>query len=177
MAGVPLMLLGTALLIPFRTPDTHIALIVLTQCLVGVGTGLFAACGQLAIMVPVSHQEVAVVIAIWGFFGSIGSSIGFAISGGIWNNVLPDQLYQRLPEESKNMSRTIFGSLVVQLSYADGTPERDAIVGAYADVQRKMVIAGAAFMPLVLASIWIWRNVNVKKLEKEKGTQTAGTVF
>ena len=59
----------------------------------------------------------------------------------------------------------------------DGTPERDAVVGAYGDVMRKMVIAGACFMPVCLLSIYVWRNVNVKKLEQEEGGQTKGNVW
>lgn len=128
-------------------------------------------------MVPVTHQEIAVVNAIWGLFGSFGSSIGYAIAGAMWNNILPGQLLQRLPESSKADYRTIFGDITVQSSFADGTPERDAVVGAYADVQRKMVITGACFVPLCLACIWVWKNTNIKKLEKEEGKQTKGTVF
>ncbi|EOO02487.1 putative siderophore iron transporter mirb protein [Phaeoacremonium minimum UCRPA7] len=176
-AGVPFLLLGTALLIPFRTPSTHVGLITMTQIMCGIGSGLFAACGQLAVMAPVTHQEVAVVLAIWGLFGSIGAAIGLAVAGAIWTNVLPQQIYQRLPEESKNLSSTIFGSIVTQLYYPDGSPIREAIIGAYADVQRKMVIAGACFMPLVLGSIYVWRNLNVKKLEREKGNQTRGNIW
>jgi hypothetical protein len=63
------------------------------------------------------------------------------------------------------------------MSFADGTPERDAVVGAYAHSQRLMVIAGACFVPLCIASIWIWKNINVKKLEQEQGKQTKGLVF
>lgn len=51
-AGVPIMLLGTALLIPFRSPDTSPGVLALTQVLCGLGTGIFAACGQLAVMAP-----------------------------------------------------------------------------------------------------------------------------
>ena len=170
------MLLGTALLIPFRTPDTHWGLVTMTQVFVGVGTALFAICGQLAVMATVSHQEVAVVIAVWGMFGSIGSSIGFAIAGALWTNIFPAQLYARLPERSKDMAAAIFADINMQSSFLDGTPEREAIVGAYADVQRKMVITGVCLMPLVLASIFIWRNVNVKKLEEQK-KQTEGNIF
>ena len=83
----------------------------------------------------------------------------------------------RLPEESKPEYRAIFGNITLQQSFLDGTPERDAVVGAYADVQRKMVITGACFVPLCLASIYIWKNINVKKLEEENGKQTKGNVF
>ena len=175
--GVPFMLLGTGLLIPLRQPDTHVGLLVMTQIFVGFGACLFTICGQLAVMVPITHQEVAVVLAIWGLFGSIGAALGNAIAGALWNNILPAELYRRLPDSAKNQSSIIFGDIATQISFPDGSPERDAIVGAYADVQRKMVIAGAAFMPLCLLSIYVWRNVNIKKLQKDHGGQTKGNVF
>ncbi|KAF9691958.1 hypothetical protein EKO04_009922 [Ascochyta lentis] len=177
MSGVPITLLGTCLLIPFRTPSTSPGVLAFTQVLVGLGTGIFATCGQLAVMAPVTHQQIAVVNALWGLFGGFGSSIGYSISGAMWNGITPGELYRRLPEGSKDQSAAIFGNLTMQLSFADGTPERDAIVGAYAHTQRLMVIAGAAFVPLCIASIFIWKNINVKKLEDEQGKQTKGLVF
>jgi hypothetical protein len=99
--GVPIVILGTALLIPFRTPTTSPGVLAFTQVLVGLGTGIFATCAQLAVMVPVTHQEIAAVTALFGLFGSFGSSIGYAIAGAMWNNILPQQLYERLPEASK----------------------------------------------------------------------------
>ncbi|KAL6703648.1 hypothetical protein ACN47E_009422 [Coniothyrium glycines] len=176
-AGVPIVLLGTALLIPFRTPSTNPGVIAFTQVLVGIGTGIFVTCAQLAVMSPVTHQEIAVVNALWGMFGSFGSSIGIAIASAMWNNILPQQLYNRLPEASKGDYLTIFGDITIQSGFLDGTPERDAVVGAYAHVQRLFVITGACLVPLCLASIFIWKNINVKKLEAEKGKQTKGNVF
>ncbi|CAG9985096.1 unnamed protein product [Clonostachys byssicola] len=177
IAGVPLMLLGTALLIPLRTPETGPGLITMTQIFVGVGAQLFASCGQLAVQVPVTHQEIAVVLAIWGMFGSFGAAIGNAIAGALWNNILPEQLLLRLPESVKNQSATIYGDMVLQMSYEDGTPEREAIVGAYGYLQRRMVIAGACFMPLCLFAIFVWKNTNIRKLQSEQGIQTKGRVF
>ena len=174
MAGIPILLLGTALLIPFRRPDTHVGLLTMTQILVGLGSCIFATCGQLAVMAVVTHQEIAVVTAVWGLFGAIGAALGIAIAGGMWNNILEHELYQRLPEESKHLSAAIFADIVKQMSYADGTPEREAIVGAYGDLQRKMVIVGVCLTPLCIVFTYFWRNVNVKKLVRE---QTSGNVW
>ncbi|KAH6683709.1 siderophore iron transporter mirB [Plectosphaerella plurivora] len=177
MTGAVPMILGTALLIPYRTPSAPTSVLVCTQILMGLGTGIYSSCAQLAVTVPVTHQQIAVILAIWGMFGGIGSSIGFAISGALWNNILPGQILARLPEESKGMAAEIFGDIVLQMSFADGTPEREAVVGAYAHVQRLMVITGVALMPLVILSVVIWRNVNVKKKEEEEGLQTKGNVY
>lgn len=177
MSGAPIVLLGTALLIPFRQPDASVGILAFTQVLVGLGTGIFAQCGQLAVMAPVTHQQIASVSALWGLFGGFGASIGFSISGAIWNNVTPAKLLELLPAESKNQSALIFGDLVTQMAFLDGTPERAAVVGAYAHSQRLMVIAGSCFVPLCVASIFIWKNINVKRLEEERGKQTKGLVF
>ncbi|KAF2853038.1 siderophore iron transporter-like protein mirB [Plenodomus tracheiphilus IPT5] len=176
-SGVPVVILGTALLIPFRTPSTSPGVLALSQVIVGLGTGIFATCAQLAVMVPVTHQEIAAITALWGLFGSFGSSIGVAIAGAMWNNLLPRELYNRLPEASKVNATLIFGDIETQIAFLDGTPERDAVVGAYSYIMRNMVIAGVALVPLCLASIFLWKNINIKKLEEEKGKQTKGTVF
>ncbi|KAI3545198.1 siderophore iron transporter mirB [Colletotrichum abscissum] len=177
LAGVPFMLLGTALLIPLRKPSTPVGALVVMQMLNGIGTGLFAACGQIAVMAVVTHQEIASAMAIYSLFGGIGSSIGFAIAGGLWNNIMPTELYNNLPDYAKNRTAEIFGDVTIQMSFEDGDPIRDAIVAAYADVQHKMVIAGSCLVPLCLASILLWKHINIKKVESEKGTQTKGNVF
>ncbi|KAH7179953.1 major facilitator superfamily domain-containing protein [Fusarium flagelliforme] len=177
MAGAPIMLLGTALIIPFRSEDTNVGLLAFTQILVGFGAGVFSTVDQVAVMAPVTHQYLAVTSALSGLFGGVGAGIGYAIAGGLWNNVMPVQLAQRLPEAAKANATIIFGDITIQQSYADGSLEREAIVGAYAHTMRLMAITGVATMPLCVLSIIIWRNINVKKLEEEKGKQTKGMVF
>jgi hypothetical protein len=40
-----------------------------------------------------------------------------------------------------------------------------------------MVITGVCLVPFCIASIYLWKNINVRKLEEEQGKQTKGTVF
>ena len=108
MAGVPIFLLGTGLLIPYRQPGTDVGTLTMTQILVGLGSCIFTVCGQIPIMASVSHQEFAVVMAIWGHFGSIGAAVGSAIAGGMWNNMLEKEVYNRLPEDSKSQAASIY---------------------------------------------------------------------
>ncbi|KAI0517865.1 MFS general substrate transporter [Xylaria bambusicola] len=175
--GIPFVVLGTVLLVEYRKPSTPVGLLVLFQILNGLGDGIWTPVAQLAVMAQVPHQQVAVGLALFGLFGSIGSAIGNAIAGALWNNVLPQKLEEFLPDDVKNRTAEIFGSIVVQQSFPFGTPERDAIVAAYGDVQRKLVIAGSAFLPLAIVFIFVWKNINVKKLESSHGTQAKGTIF
>lgn len=121
----------------------------------------------------VTHQEIAVALALWGLFGSIGASIGLAVAGALWTNILPAKLYEFLPDDAKDQAGEIFSDIVVQLSYPMGTPIRDAIIAAYGDVQRKMVIAGSAFLPACLLCLLLWKNVNIKSLDEARGNNKA----
>ncbi|TDZ22089.1 MFS siderochrome iron transporter 1 [Colletotrichum orbiculare MAFF 240422] len=177
IAGVPICVLGTALLIHFRTPSTATGFLVMCQIFNGVASGIFSLTSQLAVMASITHQQIAMGLALHGLFGSIGAAIGLAIAGGIWNNVLESALYSNLPDGSKDLAAKIFSDITVQISYPMGSPIRTAIIAAYADVQRKMVIAGCASIPLILLSLVMWRNINVKTVEEEKGKQTKGTVW
>ncbi|KAJ3518332.1 hypothetical protein NM208_g14552 [Fusarium decemcellulare] len=158
--GVPFMVLGTALLIHFRHSNTAINWLVMCQLFNGIYSGIWALTARLAVMSSVSHQDVAVALALWGMFGSIGAAIGLAIAGGIWTNVLPGELAKRLP----------------RMSYPRDSPERDAIIGAYDVVQQKMVIAGACFIPLTVACLFMWRNIDIRKKDA-RSTQAQGMVF
>ncbi|KAI0594285.1 major facilitator superfamily transporter [Biscogniauxia sp. FL1348] len=177
IAGIPFAVLGTALLIHFRQPSSHVGLLVMCQIFNGISSEIWSLGSKLAVMASVDHQQIAVVVALHSLFASIGAAIGFAIAGGIWTNILPAKLYENLPEGSKNLTSSIYGSLVIQESYPLGSPIRDAIIASYADVQRKMVIAGTAFLPLCIISIFMWKNINVLKIEETKGKQTKGNVW
>ncbi|GKU14425.1 unnamed protein product, partial [Fusarium langsethiae] len=165
------------LIIPFRYENTNVGLLAFTQILVGFGAGVFSTVDQVAVMAPVTHQYLAATSALSGLFGGVGAAIGYAIAGAFWNNVMPAQLLERLPESAKANASVIFGSIEVQKEFADGSLEREAIIGAYAHTMRLMAIVGVATMPLCVLSIIIWRNINVRKVEEEKGKQTKGMVF
>ncbi|KAJ8124164.1 hypothetical protein ONZ43_g51 [Nemania bipapillata] len=177
IGGIPFATLGTVLLIHFRTPGTHVGYLVMCQLFNGISSEIWTLAAQLAIMASVTHQEIAAALALWSLFGSIGASIGIAVAGALWTNILPVKLYEFLPDDAKDQAIAIYSDITVQLSYPIGSPIRDAIIAAYGDVQRKMVIAGSAFLPVCLICLLLWKNINVKKLEEINGKQSKGNVF
>lgn len=124
-----------------------------------VATGGFTTLGaQLGVQAVVSHQDVAIVTAVFLTITQIGElvgrlrsllwlimfpggAVGGAASGAIWSTFLPSRLSQHLPHLSKAEIRKIFGSMTVALSYELGTPERDGINRAYFETQRLLNIA------------------------------------
>ncbi|KAI1778817.1 hypothetical protein F4818DRAFT_402529 [Hypoxylon cercidicola] len=132
------------------------------QILIGFSVDMIGQMAELTAMASVRYQDVAVALAIYGLSSSVGSSVGYAIAGGLWTNILPAKLYEYLPEDSKNMTAAIYGDIKKQMA---GTPIRDAVIAAYADVMRKRGIVGSALIPLTIICVVVWRNINVKKLE------------
>ncbi|KAI0095891.1 MFS general substrate transporter [Daldinia grandis] len=176
LAAVPIYLLGTALIIYFRVPGAQVGYLAMCQVLVGFGVGMINQTSQLITMASVRHQDVAVALAIYGLFGSVGSSVGYAVAGGLWTNILPVKLHEYLPEDSKNMTAAIYGDINKQMEYPIGTPIRDAVIEAYGDVMRRMVIVGSALIPLTIICVIVWRNINVRKLETVE-KRSRGNVF
>lgn len=170
LSSIPFASLGTGLLVYFRHPGSVIGYLVMCQIFNGVAGAIVSICTQIAVMAEVSHNDVAVVLALHGVFGSLGASLGLTLSGAIWTNTLPDALYKHLPTSHKDQYMDIYASIEEQLNYEWGTPVRDAIVAAYGDTQRALAIAGASFMPLMFVSIILWKNRDVRKIEQTKGT-------
>ena len=153
----------------FRQPDHNIGYVIMCQIFIAVAGGTLVICEQVAVMAAAKHNDVAVVLALEGMFVSVGGAIGNSISAAIWTSSLPPALDRNLPEGSKNLTSTIFGSLVTQLSYEPGTPVRDAIVKSYAEGQKFMAIAGTVFLILPVVCVLLWRNIDVKKFKQVKG--------
>ena len=176
-SGIPLMVLGTALLIKFRNAESSTGYLVMCQLLNGFGSGFLSMTSQMAVMAPVTHQEVAVVLAIYSMFGSIGAAIGETIAGALWTNQLPGLIYKELPAEYKYLTADIYASLAVQISYPMGSEVRTAIINAYATLMHRMVIAGAVFLIPTFISVLAWQNINLKTKEEKEGTQSKGNLF
>ncbi|KAI1246147.1 hypothetical protein MGN70_013044 [Eutypa lata] len=176
LVAIPIYLLGTALIIYFRVPGAQVGYLAMCQVLVGFGVGMIGQMAQLTTMASVRHQDVAVALAIYGLFGSVGSSVGYAIAGGLWTNILLVKLHEFLPDDAKNRTAEIYGDITIQMADPIGTPIRDAVIAAYGVVMRRMVIVGSALIPLTVLCVIVWRNINVKNLETVE-KRKRGNVF
>ncbi|GAB1194007.1 hypothetical protein APSETT444_003244 [Aspergillus pseudonomiae] len=137
MGGVPFMLLGTGLLIHFRTSQTSIGYVVMCQVFNGVAGSTLIATQRMAAQSSVGHENLAVITALIGLFSSLGAAIGSTVATAIWTNLMPHYLREYLPAADQKNLPIIYGSLVEQLQYPWGSPTRIAIVQAYTEVQQK----------------------------------------
>lgn len=171
-ASIPLQMLSTGLMIKFRMPDTHVGLVIMCEVLGAFAGGTIVLVEQIAIMASVAHRDVAVGLALLALVTSVGGAIGQSISGAIWTNLMPSKLESYLPDELKDQALTIYGDLATQLSYPVGTPERDAIIRAYGETQKVMIIA--SLVALVGSVLWVALMKNHRLSDKQ---QTKGTLF
>ncbi|OJJ45203.1 hypothetical protein ASPZODRAFT_167678 [Penicilliopsis zonata CBS 506.65] len=166
---VPLYILGLGLMIHFRQPGGNIGYIVMCEIFFSVAGSIFILCVQLAVLASVDHQHVAAALALLFIMGSMGDSIGAAISGAIWTNTFLKQLEKNLPASAQSDVLLIYESLTEQLSYPVGTATRTAIVESYGYAQTRMLAAGTAVMVLGFIFVGMMKNLNVKNMTQTKG--------
>ncbi|KAI4920614.1 uncharacterized protein J4E92_008257 [Alternaria infectoria] len=169
--AVPTQLLMTGLLIYLRTPDSPIAILILVEVLGAMASAMLYNVEQVAIMMAVPHDQVAVAIALLNLVTAVGGAIGQSVSGTLWAQIVPKRLVEYLPEESKHLAPKIYGDITTQLSLPWGSPERQAVVHAFGDAQKIMVLMGTcAFVPCF---IWVAMLENQRMSERKarKGLQ------
>jgi MFS family permease len=168
--GAPLMILGVALMVQFRQPGVAVGYIVMCQVFIALAGGTLVICEQMAVMAAVSHQDVAVALAMLSMFTSIGGAIGSSISAAIWNGVFPAKVAEYLPPEARDQAALVVGNLSRQLEFPWGSPPREAVMRAYGDAQRIMLISATAFAVLSLGAVAVWRDIPVKDFHEAKKT-------
>ena len=170
LTAIPLYMLGSGLMIHFRAPSSHIGYVVMCQIFIAFAGGQLVITQEIAALAAGTHGEVAVILAVISLASQIGGAIGDSIAGAIWQNTFLKALTQALPAASKSQAATIYASLTTQLSYAQGTPIRDAIIAAYGVSQKDMCIAATATTLLILVGVWMWRDIKLDNKKQVKGT-------
>ena len=171
VAAVPLQILGTGLMIYFRHAGSPLGYVIMCQIFIAFSGGTLVICQEIAIMAVVGPDNIAVALALISLFTAIGGAIGTSISGAIWTNTLPQALERLLPPGLKSQALDIYSSIEVQLSYAWGSPGRDAINQSYSVSMRWLTIAGTAVLALQIVWVLMWRDINVRDFKKPRGAK------
>ncbi|KAE8363116.1 major facilitator superfamily domain-containing protein [Aspergillus caelatus] len=167
--GVPITILGVGLMIKFREPGVNIGYIVMCQIFIAFGGGTLVICEQMTVMAVSSQQHIPAVLAMESMFINIGSAVGTTIATALWTGIFPHKLAEYLPADAQSNLVNIYGDMTVQASYPVGSAARDAINRSYSETQRLMLIAATCLYTVTLASVMMWKDVNVKKIQQVKG--------
>ncbi|KAJ4149012.1 hypothetical protein NW754_000448 [Fusarium falciforme] len=148
LAALTIYTLGTGMMIQFTSSGSPSALggIIASQVLISLSAGIHAVGANIGALDGASQSTLSMRLALVYLSSMIGSSIALAISGAIWTNTLPGRLASNLAGLglTSQEETSIYGSLIVQLSYDVGTPVRDAIIRSYRGVFRILMIVATA---------------------------------
>ncbi|KAI8679197.1 hypothetical protein NCS57_00196900 [Fusarium keratoplasticum] len=148
LAALSIYTLGTGMMIQFTSSGSSSALggVIASQVLISLSAGIHAVGANIGALDGASQSTLSMRLALVYLSSMIGSSIALAISGAIWTNTLPARLASNLAGLglTSQEETSIYGSLIVQLSYDLGTPVRDAIIRSYRGVFRILMIVATA---------------------------------
>ncbi|KAJ5975542.1 Siderochrome iron transporter 2 [Penicillium waksmanii] len=168
--GVPLMILGSGLMIYFRGEDHGIGYIVMCQIFIAFGGGTLVIGDDMAVMAGGGREGTPMMLALIGLFSNIGGAIGYAVSAAIYNNVFVEALASKLPENLKANATEIYTlGITTQMAYPVGSDLRNATVYAWGYAQRMNCIASTCILVLLIPGVAIWKNYDVGK-KQNKGT-------
>ncbi|KAJ5928224.1 hypothetical protein N7466_007180 [Penicillium verhagenii] len=168
--GLPLMMLGSGLLIHFRGSDQSIGYIIMCQIFIAFAGGTLVIGNDMAAMAGGDREGIPLALSLISLFNNVGSSIGYAVCAAIYNNTYLGALRSRLPADEQANADAIFqGSFATQLKYPVGSPVREAAAYAWGYSQRMNCIASTCILILGIPAILLWKNFNVDK-KQVKGT-------
>ena len=146
-------------------------------CLMGFGAGFFTYPTQVSIASCTNHEYMAVIISLYLASYNVGLAIGASVSGAIWTNKMYGAILNKFQEaglDTKLAADAYSEPLTFITTYVWGTPERIAVVLAYAEVQRYLCIAGLVLcFPLLVFTFFLrdHKLTSVQSLGLEAGEQ------
>ncbi|PLB53195.1 putative siderochrome-iron transporter [Aspergillus steynii IBT 23096] len=162
--GLPLMILGSGLMIHFRGEHDNIGYIVMCQIFIAFAGGTLVIGQDMAVMAAADHEGVPMMLSILGLFASLGGAGGNAVASAVYTNVFPNKLVEGLPASAQSDWVDIYmGGYLSQMTYPMGSEIRTAINNAWGDSQKYSCIATTAVLALGFPCILVWKNLSVDK--------------
>ncbi|PRP77486.1 siderophore iron transporter mirC [Planoprotostelium fungivorum] len=153
---------------------TNLLYICLCQLALGIGSGCLSMTTQSNVQASTSQADVAAITAMSLTLTFLGGAVGAAVGGTIWSTFIPIKLVEHLPADYEAQAGTIYSDPFTWCrDHGMETIERQAVVLAYTDVMRVMIIvAASASIPLLLA-VLLMKN---PKLTDERNLRKMGEV-
>ncbi|KAJ5628152.1 Siderochrome iron transporter 2 [Penicillium lividum] len=168
--GVPLMILGSGLMIYFRGENHGLGFLIMCQIFIAFAGGTLVIGEDMAVMATAGREGTPIMLALVGLSSSIGGAIGYAVCIAIYNNVFVEALRSQLPNDLRaNATHIYTAGIISQKSYPVGSPIRDAVNYAWSYSQKMNCIASTCVLVLLIPAVAVWKNYDVGK-KQNKGT-------
>lgn len=172
--GCSMWLLAMGLLIHFRGGNSasHSGIIG-SLCLLGFAAGCTTYLAQCSIQACVNHQHMAGVLATYLASYNIGTSVGSAVSGALWTNILPKELAKRL-DDSEIVALAYGKPFTFIVTYTWETVERQAVVQAYRHIQKVLCTVGTCFCVLLICFSLLLRDPRLESVVAVEDVELKG---
>lgn len=168
--ALPLMMLGSGLMIHFRGGDYGLGYIIMCQIFIAFSGGTLIISNEMAVMAASDREGVPLMLSMLYLFNSVGGAIGQAVATAIYSNTFPKALAEKLPADMQDLVQTLYlGGYVTQELYVPGTVVRTAVDYAWGRVQYYSCIASVSVLVLGFPAILLWKNYRLDK-KQNKGT-------
>ncbi|KUJ08496.1 MFS general substrate transporter [Mollisia scopiformis] len=158
VGGLFIRIIRYRVMFRIRTSNPTLGELLVVQLIQGVCDGIVQTGGYVAATINVPHKETAQMAALIVMVGTLGSSIGDAISGAIYTGTFREQLRKQLGDKSTpELVEALFNSITTMVPEW-GTPERTAINAAYNNVTSYFYIAAMVIIVPGFIIAWFLPN-------------------
>ncbi|EXJ77109.1 hypothetical protein A1O3_10267 [Capronia epimyces CBS 606.96] len=165
--GNGVQVISFGLLYKFRHTAHSLAGMIVSLVLYGLGGGMFSVL-QTGCQASVSQGAMATVTALFWTGLNLGSSVGGAISGGIWTNLLPNKLKHNLPASAQSELAAIEGSIVVAMEVPWGSALRDSINLSYDETMRVMMMTALIVQACAFLMTLLLKDIDLKAVDSTR---------
>lgn len=185
MFGTVMWIIALALLYVYRgsnngiDSEKYLNGVIGGLCLMGFGAGFFTYSTQVSISTCTNHEYMSILLSLYLASYNIGSGIGSAISGCVWTNRMYGEIVKEMEKLGVDTTLAVDAyraPFTFIVTHVWGTPERKAVVLAYANIQRILSLIGLILcFPLFVYTLFLrdHRLDSVQSLgltlDKEKG--------
>ncbi|KAI9307859.1 major facilitator superfamily domain-containing protein [Cunninghamella echinulata] len=170
-SGLCLMMVSMGMMIASRTPDSSLVFVIFSQIIGGFGAGFIYVPCLIACQSSVPHEDLAIVTALFQIGGTLSTSIGSAIAGAIFTNMLPTEFANNIPGEYDYA--TLAGDITAILSLPHD--QWWGVVTAYGNIQRILSIVSLCFGALAFLLFFGMRSFGLTDDEINDGEEKTGS--
>ncbi|KAI1170615.1 MFS general substrate transporter [Nemania sp. FL0916] len=163
MGGAVIRLIGYGLMLRLRRQQSSIAELFIQQVIQGIGSGIIHTVLEVPPQIVVPQSHIAQVLSLTLTFAVLGSSVGSAISGGIYTNTLRPLLRKYLGKNATpELVDDLFNSITGVLPNW-GSSERMAISYAYTDMMKNFVYVSVGVSVFAIVICFFLPDISLPK--------------
>lgn len=168
--GIPLVLLGTSLMIYFcgGYGSDNVGYLVMCQIFIAFAGGTLVIGEDLAVMASSPREGVPLMLSMLSLFSSIGSAIGFAASAAVYSNIFPATLCKEITDDNGALCREIYqAGYTKQIIYPEGSRMRIAIDKAWTEYMKYDCITATSVLALAIPLTMLWKDIYLDRKQNK----------